>query len=463
MLRAGDVVVAGVSGGADSVCLLFMLREMRKKIPFTLLAAHVNHGIREEAGEDARFVQALCERLDVPFFVENADIRKLAGQQGCSEEEAGRRARYEFFGRILREWENGGRRRIAVAHNLNDRAETMLFHLFRGSGLKGLGSIRPVREGGEGPDVIRPLLGVSRSEIEEYLTGIGEKWCIDRTNEEDTYTRNRIRHHILPYAEEAVAEGAVAHMGRAADILSEAADYAEQEAEKAYRRCVLSESGNGMRLSVEEVLKLHVFLQKQLILACLERLTPARRDITAEHVEAARALFTEEGNREIYLPRNLKAVREYGTVRFEASGGEEGLSREAPPERTLPVLREGETVQIRLSDSEILECEAFIYEKTMNIPKNPYTKWFDYDKIREPLVIRTRRTGDYLTISENGDRKRLQDYMVNEKIPRGERESILLLAEGAHILWIIGYRISSHYKVDGSTKRILQVRLRGGR
>ena len=99
----------------------------------------------------------------------------------------------------------------------------------------------------------------------------------------------------------------------------------------------------------------------------------------------------------------------------------------------------------------------------MNIPKNPYTKWFDYDKIREPLVIRTRRTGDYLTISENGDRKRLQDYMVNEKIPRGERESILLLAEGAHILWIIGYRISSHYKVDGSTKRILQVRLRGGR
>ena len=151
MLRAGDVVVAGVSGGADSVCLLFMLREMRKKIPFTLLAAHVNHGIREEAGEDARFVQALCERLDVPFFVENADIRKLAGQQGCSEEEAGRRARYEFFGRILREWENGGRRRIAVAHNLNDRAETMLFHLFRGSGLKGLGSIRPVREGGRHP------------------------------------------------------------------------------------------------------------------------------------------------------------------------------------------------------------------------------------------------------------------------------------------------------------------------
>lgn len=465
MLQAGDAVVAGVSGGADSVCLLFMLHAMQNEMPFTLYVVHVNHGIRGEAGADAAFAEALCKRLDVPFFLEEADVEAIAKRQRCSTEEAGRQLRYAAFKRILdsEAAQCKGRMRIAVAHNLNDRAETMLFNLFRGSGLRGLRSIQPIRSREGEPDVIRPLLSVSRREIEEYLTSIGEKWCIDRTNDEDTYTRNRIRHHILPYAEEAVAKGAVANMGRAADILTETADFIEQETERAYKDCVVKESESETVLLVKAVSDLHMFLRKQIILHCLERLTPARKDITAEHVEAVSALFTEAGNREIHLPCRLYIRRQYDVVCFEKYREEDVASEgEFLQERVLPIPGEGERTEIPLSDTEILECKVFICEKTVNIPQNQYTKWFDYDKIKKPLVVRTRRTGDYLTIDATGARKSVQDYMVDEKIPKQQRNGIYLIAEDSHILWVPGHRISSHYKIDGNTKRILQIQIRGG-
>lgn len=464
MLQTGDTVVAGVSGGADSVCLLFMLRALQKEIPFTLYAVHINHGIREEAGEDAAFVKALCDRLRVPFFLMEEDVGAIAEKRSCSTEEAGRQVRYAAFKKVLCNEASAdrGRLRIAVAHNLNDRAETMLFHLFRGSGLQGLCSIQPIRRAEGEPDIIRPLLAVSRREIEEYLTGIGEKWCIDRTNEEDTYTRNRIRHHILPYADEAVAGGAVANMGRAADILSEAADFVSRETRHAYKNCLLKETEGEVILSVKAVMEQHVFLRKQLILMALERLTPARRDITNGHVESALALFEEEGNREIHLPSHLVIRRQYDAVCFERSGEDKAAQTASVKEVVLPVLKEGEEEEIRLSDTEILECKVFIYEKTVNIPQNQCTKWFDYDKIRKPLMVRTRKTGDYLTVNEMGQRKSVQDYMVDEKIPRQERDGIYLIAEDSHVLWVLGHRISSHYKVDGNTKRILQIQLRGG-
>lgn len=463
MLQNGDTVVAGVSGGADSVCLLFMLHALQEEIPFTLYAVHINHGIREEAGEDASFVEELCNRLGVAFFLVEEDVAAIAKSKSCSAEEAGRQVRYAAFRQILCN-ETGvsrGRLRIAVAHNMNDRAETMLFNLFRGSGLKGLCSIQPIRRAKGEPDIIRPLLCVTRGEIEEYLTSIGEKWCIDRTNAEDTYTRNRIRHHILPYAEEAVAGGAVTNMVRAADILTETADFVSQETLQAYGDCVVSEKKEEIMLSAEEVLKRHVFLRKQLILTCLERLSPARRDITSSHVEAVLALFAEEGNREVYLPCQLVVRRQYDEVCF-AQKREEPVAGAYLEEKMLPALKEDESAQILLSDTEILECKVFIYEKSVNIPQNRYTKWFDYDKIKKPLMVRTRRTGDYLTINETGSRKSIQDYMVDEKIPRQERDNLLLIAEESHILWVPGYRISSYYKIDENTKRILQVQLRGG-
>lgn len=181
MISPHDTITAGISGGADSVCLLFMLLEIQKQIPFTLRVVHVNHKVRKEAGQDAEFVRKLCGKFQIPFYLVERNIRELAEEWGCSEEEAGRKVRYQAFNEV--QGEDAGK--IAVAHNSNDRAETMLFHLFRGTGLSGAAGIRPVNG-----RIIRPLLGVTREEIEKWLSDKGIAYCMDRTNEQDMMLRN---------------------------------------------------------------------------------------------------------------------------------------------------------------------------------------------------------------------------------------------------------------------------------
>lgn len=500
--------MAGVSGGADSVCLLLVLSELKKEIPFTLFVVHVNHLIRQEAGEDALFVQKLCRDLDVPFYLVEKDVEAIARKQGISTEEAGRQVRYEAFEAVLTKWQSqtddaarqmqaatgieaqtsaaaavgtvaeAAPYKIAVAHNLNDRAETMLFNLFRGTGLNGLGSIRPVRNGSGSPMIIRPLLCITRSQIEDFLTAKGMGWCIDSTNAEDTYTRNRIRHHILPFAEKEVAGGAIANMGRAADILAETEDYIRQETGKAYQACRVSSQS----LSVTAFLTCHPLLQKQIILRSLEELTPAKRDITYVHVEDVRDLFLKQGNRQVQLPYGIIVRREYDKVVFEKGSKQTGKpavkdslqnsaaaqnEKQGNPvqhdriEVPLPEIG-GNPVSIPLSKTLTMELTVFNCEKTVNIPQNQYTKWFDYDKIEKPLAVRTRKQGDFLAFNAAFSKKTIQDYMVEEKIPARERDSILLLAEDSHILWVTGHRISSYYKISDTTKYILQVQLRGG-
>ena len=200
MLQAGDRVVAGVSGGADSVCLLFLLLEWQKEVPTDIAVVHVDHGIRAEAGEDARYVEQLCEERRIPFFLTRAEVRNRARMEKISEEEAGRRTRYEAFEKAAKEW---GATKIAVAHNSNDRSETQLFHLFRGSGIRGLASILPVRD-----RIIRPLLCLERWEIEKFLQQRGIVYCKDATNEEDVLHQEIVFGIIFcPYAEQNIVKG----------------------------------------------------------------------------------------------------------------------------------------------------------------------------------------------------------------------------------------------------------------
>ena len=228
MIASGDRIVAGVSGGADSLCLLFLLLKYARRVPFRLCVVHVDHGIRRDAKEDARYVEELCAGEGIPFILRKADVPAFAKAEKCSEEDAGRRIRYEAFREAA---EGMGGAKIAVAHNSNDNAETMLFHLFRGSGLKGLCGIAPVREG-----VIRPILCLDRREAEAYLEERGIVWRTDSTNDGDDYSRNRIRHHILPYAESKLFPGAVERMLRTAEMLQETEAYLEQQTREALDR-----------------------------------------------------------------------------------------------------------------------------------------------------------------------------------------------------------------------------------
>ncbi len=506
MAEPGDCIAAGVSGGADSVCMLHLLVRLQKDIPFRLAVVHVNHGMRAEAAEDAAFVKKLCAQWDIPFYLREVDMAGYAVSHRLSLEEAGRVLRYRAFQEVLLEISAGDRSRIAVAHNADDRAETMLFHMFRGSGLKGLSSIRPVRE-----SVIRPLLCVDRGQIETYLAAAGLGWREDASNGEDAYARNKIRHHILPYAQQEICGRAVSHMGELADILAQTEDYLARETERLYDICVredterkpggksavgtAGEIGNlygEIKIELTKFCAEDVVMRKRILLRALERLTPYRKDITARHIAGLMELTEKEGSKEFSLPYGIRAVKEYDTLflrRKEETEGDLGRQQaqeadrpgrqSAAPSDDLPEiciaessLTPGTAVEYEvpgtgsftfiLWEAAFLPGASFFYRKEQNIPENRYTKWFDYDKITTSLFLRTRRQGDYLTIDDALHTQSVKQYMINEKIPKAKRDSMYLLADGAHILWVPGHRVSRQYRVEKNTRRILEVRLRGG-
>lgn len=500
MISPGDRIVAGVSGGADSVCLLEMLLAYGKRVPLELCVVHVNHGLREEAAEDAGYVEELCRQRSLPFFLTEADVRQTALEERCSQEDAGRRIRYRAFRQAA---ERTGAVKAAVAHNSNDNAETMLFHLFRGSGLKGISGIAPMRTEQGGICILRPLLCLERQEVEAYLRERGILWRVDKTNQGDDYRRNRIRHHILPYAMEEVCAGAVGHMLQTAAQLQETERYLGEQTGKALEQCAQAVSGEetamgkwdtapgeavresgdppgrpeekglhgpcaaGYRVDVKAFQSFHEALRGRMLLELMKRLSPTGKDISSVHVRDVLSLFEREGNRSVSLPFGIRAGRRYDRVILERAQAEAGPAGEEQrlwqPPVEVPLTEELFRAPVRcgLGNLGEMEFSAFFIKKAGELPQNQYTKWFDYDKMEERAVIRFRSKGDFLTIADGAGKvahKSVKDYMIAEKIPRHLRDGIPAVAFGSHILWLVGWRISEAFKVRGDTERVLQVK-----
>lgn len=441
ILECGDSVLLGVSGGADSVCLLHVLKELQATLKLTLSVVHVNHGIRGlEAERDADFVKDLCSKLEVKYFREDRNIPKIADEMGMSEEEAGRHARYETFYQAAHEIKAN---KIAIAHNLNDNSETILFNLFRGTGIKGLTGIPCQRD-----MIIRPLLCCTRSEIEEYLRNNNWDFCVDSTNKTTEYSRNRIRLELLPYIQENINNKAEYNIVNAAKNLEEIADYLECETDKIYDEFVREDVILNGGFSV------HNALFCQVIRRLIERQAGRLKDVTRTHVMAVAELRYQQVSKSVDLPYNLVAERVYEGIRIKKKNNIDELCNGDNLNEIYsePVLIDGriiENSQIKIT----FETAGF---NSTNIEELVYTKWLDYDKI-ERLTLRKRQPGDYIVVDNQGSRKKLKDYFINEKIPKEKRDDLLLLADGKHVVWIIGYRISSYYKVSDSTSRIIKI------
>lgn len=490
MIEPGMGVVAGVSGGADSVCLLYVLKEYRKKVPFTLTAVHVEHGIRGEASlGDAAFTEALCRQMDVPCRIIPVDVQRIAREQGLTVEEAGRRERYRIFEEI-RQKERADR--IAVAHNRNDQAETMLWNLVRGSGLKGLGGIRPVRE-----NIVRPLLFTDRQKIEQILGEAGLSWRTDATNLEQEYTRNRIRLSLIPLMERELNAQAGLHMAQAAEKLQQVQAYLERMTHLAVQQCI-AEKEDSVVLYLEDFAGQDPLIQTELLKAALMRCKKgcALKDIGRVHLEMLQDLSAMDCGKEVHLP-GIRAVREDGIIRFRQSCGKRPRMAESSVDNRgnavrMSVHSESETwtnvsqTPVQFAENPESETQAELEEYRLSFPghlqignllihtelveknslmgekiaeEKKYTKWLSYDTITSDARIRKRRPGDYLLINETGGRKKLKDYLIDCKIPRDRRDQIWLLADGSHILWVIGYRISSKAKVTQETKRVLKIQI----
>lgn len=438
MAMPGEKIVIGLSGGMDSVCLCYVL----KNLGYALEAVHVNHGIRGEAADrDELFVKKLCEKEGIPFHSYRVDVPAISLKQHLSEEEAGRNVRRQAFFEVL---EKCGAAHIALAHHGNDRAETMLFHLSRGTGLKGLTAMRPA----EGK-IIRPLLWAGRKEIEEYVKARNYEYREDATNASADYTRNKIRHQILPLLEE-INPKSVAHFCGAAQKLGRVSDYIDREAEKLCGLSAVMHPGEVYILK-SVFCQADAVLQIPVLQKCVEYLSGSLVNITEEHLNKLLELFEMQTGKEVHLPDHLAAVRTYEGIRI--------FFREEKA-----VLEAVEITGAGVCSFGGMEFEVSIeeWDESKIFPVKNYTKYFDYDKIIKGVFLRTRESGDYLEINKDHGRKSLQDYLVNEKVPKDERDRVVLLADGSHILWVVGKRISEYYKVTKETKRVLKVQVWGG-
>jgi len=442
MLEPGDQVIVGISGGADSVCLLFVLHQLQQDLQLGLTGVHVNHGLRGSAADaDEAFVKQLCEQLNIPCIIYHKNIKEIARERRRSEEEAGREVRREVFAEELRK--TGGTK-IALAHHQNDNAETLLLNLARGTGLRGLGGMHPVKE-----QMIRPLLCVTRQEIENWLAEQGISYCQDETNSSDGYTRNRIRNRVIPVLEDGVNIKTVPHISHTMEQLREVQQYLEQQIDLFYQNCVIIKEA-------EIILKKAPYeaapqiIRRMLLKRILETLARAGRDIGGVHLESAEALMDLQVGRKVQLPYQIEAIRCYEGIRFV---------KERQIDVSMAVIELPLNQEVRIGNQLVRTQVKDAIAKGGKTSEKLYTKQFDYDIIKSDVSIRTREAGDYIVIDTKGRRQKLKSFFINEKIPQEEREQILLIAEGNHVLWIVGYRRSMAYQVNEYTKKILEIEI----
>ena len=451
MLSPGDGVVAGVSGGADSVCLLRILIEVRNHFAqqykchrndaLYIKVVHVNHMIRgEEANRDQHFVEALCRKYDIECIVKKKDIPQLAQEMHLTEEEAGRTFRYECFKAQaanlaeelahVRKKESGVK--IAVAHNREDLAETVIYNMVRGSSLLGLSGIKPVRD-----NIIRPLLDSGRAEIEAYLQEIGQEYITDSTNLSTDYSRNKIRLQILPIMKE-INEGAVNHIIEIAneasvlqgDIVTEISKTSSESDGKNERKIVSEEA----RLNIKTLQSLSMLASGELILGAMEKVCGRRKDITKKHIRSVYELSDMETGKRIDLPYDMYAERVYSEI----------------------VIRKNQNTEDSCGIGQISTI-TFSNSPQVNLSKKEYTKVIDCDKIRNVLSLRTAKKDDFIVINEAGGRKKMSRFFTDQKVEKSMRDRIPVVADGNEIVWVVGYRLSERYKVTPETKEVMQI------
>lgn len=448
MLEPGDRVIVGLSGGADSVCLLRLLCSLKRRLQIDIRAVHIHHGLRgKEADRDARFSEEVCKGLGIACTVKYISAAEEAEKLKISVEEAGRAARYRIMEHEALRWEKetGGKEgvgtvKIATAHHGNDSAETILYHLFRGSGLKGLGGIAPIRG-----RIIRPILWAERGEVLAYLEQNSQEYMEDSTNKENEYTRNKLRNQLIPFITEEVNKKAVQNILRAAEQIGEADQYFEKKASECLKK--IGKNGEN-RIRIRELLKEEPIIQRYVIRCMMTDMGCPLKDVTSAHLESVLKVLKMQTGKGVNLPNGIWVEKEYEYLKI--------VKHENRDET-----RQGGGGQKKENGLPELKFETVFYKNGDQILENQYTKWFDYDKIKGTLSVRTRQPGDFIMLPSGG-RKTIKSFMIDEKIPREKRNGILLLADGNHILWIVGYRISEYYKVTEHTKTILKVQLDGG-
>ena len=445
MIQPKETVLVGVSGGVDSLALLYALHTLRHQLNCQLHVAHLDHSFREDSAGDAVYVAEQADQLGIPISSRRVDVPQLMRDQKLSAEVAARQARYQFYERISKRI---GATKIALGHHRGDQAETVLMNLLRGAGASGLKGILPVREG----KFIRPLLTFSRKEIEDFVAQLGLEPRCDATNYQLNYLRNRVRLELIPALERTYNANLQNTLNQTAELLQAESDYLETLAHDAFQACRI-ESYTPDTVVLDRYLfgEHHLALRRRILRLAAAEVFGEIRDLYFNHFESMLNLIDGEAPHSVLdLPNGGAFRRAYNRILIQKAA-------DSQPPFEYEVAVPGNT-PLPLLDAEMI---ATVVEPPMNcavadkFPDGKFQAVFDLDRLQLPLKLRQRRDGDRFHPFGMRGSKKLKDLLIDAKIPRQERGRVPVLMGGNEIIWVVGYRTSEPFKIRAETKRRL--------
>lgn len=441
MLSIGDHVLVGLSGGPDSVCLLQILNIFKNSYKLKISAAYIDHGLRpDDVPKEIEFCRKLCDSLNIPFYTQSIDVKDFAKKEKINIQEAARILRYAALDQISI---NINAHKIAVAHNIDDQAETVIMRLLRGAGPAGLSGIPPVRK-----KIIRPLIEIERTEIEKFLAEKNISYILDPSNESLKYLRNKIRKTLMPVIK-TISPQATKIISKTADILREENDYINITVTKTLMRLISRKTDKTVELFCNPMEILNIVILRRALRFAVDSVKDLK-GLTFDHIEdIIKLIKTGKTGDRVHLPKGIRAIKGYSTLIITAKA----LKKLSTYEITEP-----KDIYLKES-STFLNLKEIKKEELQNFGDGKNIIYIDMDKIKFPLIVRARKPGDYFYPFGFGKKKKLQDFFVDEKIPREERDIVPIIESDGNIVCIAGYRLDDRFKIDDNTKRCLQIKI----
>ena len=442
MINMSETVVVGVSGGADSLALLHVLKRLSSDFRFNLVAAHLNHMLRgDDSEKDEEHVASICKNWGVECFIKRTDIRELANELKISEEEAGRKARYEFFKELMGVIKAD---KLALAHHKDDRVETILHNFIRGTGTQGLKGINYIRDG----FVIRPFLDVSKDEILSYCIEENISYREDLSNKDQSYTRNRLRHGLIPFMQNNFNPNIAETILRMSDVIGEEDDFLGRYCGELLPT-LLSYEKNKAKVILDRFNQLHLALKRRLLRMVILEFMSVFYCIELVHIDnIIKMLHNAKQGTSFKLPGKVRVDIAYGAA-FISSDSEKIVKDPFEHSLNLPG-------SVFIHEANVKITAGYKDKNQLLYGKNPV--YIDADEVKSSLVIRSRRTGDRFKPLGMSSYKKLKEFFIDWKVPREKRDSIPLITDSRNIIWVAGYQINEDYKVTDKTVRVLELR-----
>lgn len=463
MFEDGDAVLVGVSGGPDSVALIHAFKKISTRFSLRLGIAHLNHALRgEDSEKDARFVSQLAETHGLPCFSKTAHIPQLQKQFGGSLETRGRQERYRFFFEIA---DTEGYDQISLGHHADDNAELILMNLIRGSGLKGVSGIPPVRtENRDRCRIIRPLIRCTKGEIIAFLNCEKLSYRVDKSNADISFLRNRVRHQLLPMLRESYNPRIDAALNRFAIISGSDNAWMNAETRSLFEAAFLHAGANRIVLDIQQLRNTFPAVQRRILREAIRRVKGDLRRIRFDHIASALTLLNRIDCRgDIELP---------GRIRIRCGLGELVVVKEAVPHRELktdngitpaikypylvhgPCLVDIKEVPMRLTFSIVDRSQI-----STSFGCGDKTAHFDMDRLVFPLVLRNLKSGDRFQPLGMRGKQKVSRFLMNNKVPRSDRAKHPIMTSREKVVWVVGYRIDESVKIGANTRKALKAEL----